>query len=288
MAITYAWPWLCLSLARAWLAIGNNASRSLGTPDPAEGTVGGSFIDVSLQSGNALEAESPPVVPAGFALALFSLEGALGHLPKWPGLSAHAERGTCPGLRDFCFPYSRHATSSLRVRSNRPYKKCGSNGNLRPPGRILLAFVPRGLPLSLNWHRSNGGPALPKNRAHRYMCEQSGIAVRNWLRAAAATLFLLTVLSALPSFAQISEDAAGQCAALTNSVRRVTCYDLLFKLRVTEQPETTGQGDGVTVRLGSEELSQLDAWIDAQPEPKPNRREGVRRLLDMALGYRMP
>lgn len=83
------------------------------------------------------------------------------------------------------------------------------------------------------------------------MCERSGIAVRNRLRAAAATL-LLTLLSTSPSFAQIAEDAARQCAALTNSVRRVTCYDLLVKLRVTEQPETSGQGDGVTVRLEPE------------------------------------
>jgi len=70
------------------------------------------------------------------------------------------------------------------------------------------------------------------------------------------------------------------CAALTNTVRRVTCYDLLTQLRVTKPTETTGQGDGVTVRLDSEEASKLDAWIDAQPEPKPSRREAVRRLLD--------
>src|SRR5690349_9950179 len=120
------------------------------------------------------------------------------------------------------------------------------------------------------------------------MCERSGIAVANRVGVTAAVLFLLTVLSASPSFAQITEDAARQCAALTNSVRRVTCYDLLVKLRVTEQPETSGQGDGVTVRLEPEELSQLDAWINAQPEPKPTRRDGVRRLLDMALGYRVP
>jgi hypothetical protein len=123
-----------------------------------------------------------------------------------------------------------------------------------------------------------------RKRAHRYMCERSRIVVANRVGAAAAALFFLTVLSASPSFAQISEDAMRQCAALTNTVRRVTCYDLLAKLRVTEQAATTGQGDGVTVRLESEEVSKLDAWIDAQPEPKPNRREVVRRLLDMTLG----
>jgi hypothetical protein len=253
-------------------------------PTPRNGPSGVLLSTLISNQATLLKAESPPVVLAGFALALFSrLKAALGHLRKCPRLSAHAKRGTRPGLRDFS--YSRQATSSLRVSS---LKKNGSSGNLRPPGEFSWHSFRGGSPLSLNWHRSNGGPALPKNRAHCYMCEQPGIAVRNRLRAAAATLFLLTVLSASPSFAQISEDAARQCAALTNSVRRVTCYDLLFKLRVTEQPETTGQGDGVTVRLGSEELSQLDAWIDAQPEPKPNRREGVRRLLDMALGYRMP
>jgi hypothetical protein len=73
-----------------------------------------------------------------------------------------------------------------------------------------------------------------------------------------------------------------QCAALTNSVRRVTCYDLLTQLRVTEPAETTGQGDGVTVRLNSEWVSKLDAWIEAQPEPKPSRPEAIRRLLDVA------
>jgi hypothetical protein len=112
------------------------------------------------------------------------------------------------------------------------------------------------------------------------MCERSRIAVANRVGAAAAALFLLTVLSASPSFAQISEDAMRQCAALINTVRRVTCYDLLTQLRVTEPAETTGQSDGVTVRIDSERVSKLDAWIDAQPEPKPSRRESVRRLLD--------
>ena len=114
------------------------------------------------------------------------------------------------------------------------------------------------------------------------MCERSRIAA-NRVGAAAAALFLLTVLSASPSFAQISEDAMRQCGALTNAVRRVTCYDLLTQLHVTEPGGTTGQGDGVTVRIDSERVSKLDAWIDAQPEPKPNRREAVRRLLDSVL-----
>lgn len=110
------------------------------------------------------------------------------------------------------------------------------------------------------------------------MGERSGIA--NRVRATAAAVFLLSAFTSSPSLAQVAEDAMRQCAALTNTVRRVTCYDLLTQLRVTKPAETTGQGDGVTVRLDSEEASKLDAWIDAQPEPKPSRREAVRRLLD--------
>jgi hypothetical protein len=72
---------------RAWLAIGNNASRGRGTPDPAERNVGGSLIDVNVQPGHGLEAESPPVVPAGVALALFSHLRRAGHLRKCPRLS---------------------------------------------------------------------------------------------------------------------------------------------------------------------------------------------------------
>jgi hypothetical protein len=74
-----------------------------------------------------------------------------------------------------------------------------------------------------------------------------------------------------------------QCGPLTNTVRRVTCYDLLLQLHVTQPGGTTGQSDSVTVRLDSEEVSKLDAWIDAQPEPKPSRREVVRWLLDSVL-----
>jgi hypothetical protein len=98
--------------------------------------------------------------------------------------------------------------------------------------------------------------------------------------SAIAALFLLTTLSSSLSFAQISQGAMQQCTALQNSVRRVTCYDLLTKLRVTEPSETTGRGEGVMVRLNSELVSKLDAWIEAQPEPKPNRPEAIRRLLD--------
>jgi hypothetical protein len=74
-----------------------------------------------------------------------------------------------------------------------------------------------------------------------------------------------------------------QCAALTNTARRVTCYDLLTQLRVTERPETTGQSEGLPTRVDPEEISKVDAWINAQPEPKPSRSEAVRRLIDLGL-----
>lgn len=93
-------------------------------------------------------------------------------------------------------------------------------------------------------------------------------------------LILLTALSSSPSFAQISQEAMQQCSALTNTVRRVTCYDLVTKLRVTEPSETTGRGEGVMVRLNSELVSKLDAWIEGQPEPKPSRSEAISRLIN--------
>jgi hypothetical protein len=36
-------------------------------------------------------------------------------------------------------------------------------------------------------------------------------------------------------------------------------------------------------RLPSEQLAALDAWIAAQPDPKPTRPEAIRRLLQKAL-----
>jgi hypothetical protein len=89
-------------------------------------------------------------------------------------------------------------------------------------------------------------------------------------------------LSASPSPAEISDEVMQQCAALTNSVRRLTCYDLLAKLAVAERPETTARNESV-VRLQSELMSKIDAWIQNQPEPKPGRSEAIRRLLEQAL-----
>jgi hypothetical protein len=99
---------------------------------------------------------------------------------------------------------------------------------------------------------------------------------------AIAAALLLTVFSASPSLAEISEQAMQECAALTNSVRRLTCYDLLVKLRVTEPSDTIGRDEGV-VRLHSELMPKLDAWIANQPEPKPSRAEALRRLLEPIL-----
>jgi hypothetical protein len=145
------------------------------------------------------------------------------------------------------------------------------------PSPTALGIRSGGFPLSLNCNPSSGRDRL-------YMCERVGIAVSGGGRATAAALVFLAVFTqSFPSLAQVSEDAMRQCGPLTNTVRRVTCYDLLLQLHVTQPGGTTGQSDSVTVRLDSEEVSKLDAWIDAQPEPKPSRREVVRWLLDSVL-----
>jgi len=46
----------------------------------------------------------------------------------------------------------------------------------------------------------------------------------------------------------------------------------------------TGQGMLVGVRLLPPNLSALDAWIAAHPEPRPSRPEAIRRILSQALG----
>jgi hypothetical protein len=40
----------------------------------------------------------------------------------------------------------------------------------------------------------------------------------------------------------------------------------------------------IGVRLQPISLAELDAWIIAQPEPKPSRPEAIRRLVEKALG----
>jgi hypothetical protein len=98
-----------------------------------------------------------------------------------------------------------------------------------------------------------------------------------------AAVLLLTSLPASSSLAQISEEAMQQCAALSNSMRRLTCFDLLAQLRAREQSDTTGRAAGVMVRLPRELMSELDGWIESQSEPKPNQPEAIRRLLELAL-----
>lgn len=49
------------------------------------------------------------------------------------------------------------------------------------------------------------------------------------------------------------------------------------------RPKTTGKGLGLLVRLHPPELAALDAWIAAQPEPRPTRPEALRRLAGKAL-----
>lgn len=40
---------------------------------------------------------------------------------------------------------------------------------------------------------------------------------------------------------------------------------------------------GVHVSLPPEQLASIDAWVDAQPKPKPSRPEAIRRLVEEAL-----
>lgn len=44
-------------------------------------------------------------------------------------------------------------------------------------------------------------------------------------------------------------------------------------------PAPSGHGIPVMVRFPPDQLAALDAWIAAQPEPKPSRPEAVRRIL---------
>jgi len=46
---------------------------------------------------------------------------------------------------------------------------------------------------------------------------------------------------------------------------------------------TGGRNAGVMVRFEPAQLTILDAWILAQPDPKPSRPEAIRRLLAAAL-----
>jgi hypothetical protein len=39
----------------------------------------------------------------------------------------------------------------------------------------------------------------------------------------------------------------------------------------------------ISISLEATQLAALDAWIASQPDPKPDRKEAIRRLLDRAL-----
>jgi Arc/MetJ-type ribon-helix-helix transcriptional regulator len=39
-----------------------------------------------------------------------------------------------------------------------------------------------------------------------------------------------------------------------------------------------------SVRLSEDLSRRIDAWIAAQPEPRPSRSEAIRRILSQALG----
>jgi hypothetical protein len=43
---------------------------------------------------------------------------------------------------------------------------------------------------------------------------------------------------------------------------------------------------GIMVRMPPRSIDALDAWIAAQPHPKPSRPEAVRRLVEKALAKR--
>jgi hypothetical protein len=50
-------------------------------------------------------------------------------------------------------------------------------------------------------------------------------------------------------------------------------------------PAPTGHGTPVQVRLQPDQLAPLDAWIAAQPDPKPSRPEAIRlAVLDWLTG----
>jgi len=48
-------------------------------------------------------------------------------------------------------------------------------------------------------------------------------------------------------------------------------------------PPATGKGALIGVRLQPDGLSELDAWIANQRDPKPSRPEAIRRLVEKGL-----
>lgn len=65
-----------------------------------------------------------------------------------------------------------------------------------------------------------------------------------------------------------------------------TVFDVAQETLITRKrrgPKPTGKGTLIGVRLLPPLLDTIDAWIAAQPDPKPTRPEAIRRLLAEAL-----
>ena len=54
-------------------------------------------------------------------------------------------------------------------------------------------------------------------------------------------------------------------------------------LQTRDRSSVDGRGEDLLVRLQSDQVSALDAWINRQPEPKPSRSDALRRLLQKGL-----
>ena len=48
-------------------------------------------------------------------------------------------------------------------------------------------------------------------------------------------------------------------------------------------PKPTEIGTLIGVRLRSEQLTELDGWVEGQPDPKPSRPEAIRTLMRKGL-----
>ena len=59
---------------------------------------------------------------------------------------------------------------------------------------------------------------------------------------------------------------------------------MLFSARCFLGRPRTAIGKVIGLRLYAQQEAQLDAWIEAQPDPKPSKPEAIRRLLGEALG----
>ena len=46
----------------------------------------------------------------------------------------------------------------------------------------------------------------------------------------------------------------------------------------------TDKGAAISLRLQPPDLVRVDAWVAAQPDPKPSRPEAIRRLIEKGLG----